>query len=207
MPCGWIVKIEDGEIKRRWAVEDGGIHKMKGAILVPIDQIDGMSDEQIGRAIRLLIPQARLCFAEEYADHFRFRIGDLTDEEIAEGKSILSEFANKSSLVNETLNELIEWQAVEEIRKIEAKAREESKSNRKRIRSEVSSKYDKLFLAIGRRDGFKCAACGSTEELQIDHIVPVSLNGSNDLSNLQILCRKDNLEKSDEIIDYRSRKE
>lgn len=34
-----------------------------------------------------------------------------------------------------------------------------------------------------------CQRCGSTDHIQIDHIVPLSLGGSNDFDNLQPLCR------------------
>ena len=33
-----------------------------------------------------------------------------------------------------------------------------------------------------------CAACGSTLDLQIDHVIPRSANGSDDFANLQVLC-------------------
>lgn len=34
----------------------------------------------------------------------------------------------------------------------------------------------------------KCAACPSTENLEIDHVMPVALGGSSDPFNLQLLC-------------------
>ncbi len=42
--------------------------------------------------------------------------------------------------------------------------------------------------AVWRRDRGQCRQCGSRGFLQIDHIVPWSLGGSNNLQNLQLLC-------------------
>lgn len=43
--------------------------------------------------------------------------------------------------------------------------------------------------------GGQCAACGTTESLEIDHIVPVSRGGTNERENLQVLCRPCNRRK------------
>lgn len=53
--------------------------------------------------------------------------------------------------------------------------------------------------AVYRRDGGRCVYCGSTKDLQIDHIIPFSRGGSSELENLQLLCRKCNIEKSNKI--------
>ncbi len=45
----------------------------------------------------------------------------------------------------------------------------------------------------------KCAKCGSENDLHVDHIIPFSLGGSNDIKNLQLLCKKCNLKKSNKI--------
>jgi 5-methylcytosine-specific restriction endonuclease McrA len=45
------------------------------------------------------------------------------------------------------------------------------------------------------RDKHVCKKCNSIEDLQVDHIIPLAKGGSNDLDNLQILCRKCNREK------------
>jgi len=42
------------------------------------------------------------------------------------------------------------------------------------------------------RDRYKCVFCGETRNLQIDHIMPVSTGGANDLNNLRVLCRSCN---------------
>lgn len=52
---------------------------------------------------------------------------------------------------------------------------------------------------VYRRDGARCVICGSMENLQLDHIIPFSKGGADTAENLQILCQKCNLEKSNKI--------
>lgn len=49
--------------------------------------------------------------------------------------------------------------------------------------------------AIHTRDGNKCAYCGSTRELTIDHIMPASRGGQNTWDNLVCACVKCNTKK------------
>jgi 5-methylcytosine-specific restriction endonuclease McrA len=42
--------------------------------------------------------------------------------------------------------------------------------------------------AVWDRDGGRCAVCGSTFELQFDHVIPVALGGATSEQNLQVLC-------------------
>lgn len=70
----------------------------------------------------------------------------------------------------------------------------------KQLRADISRDYAQLFMTIGRRDGFGCAICGTPDRsLQIDHIIPVNRGGTNELSNLQLLCAKCNGHKSDKV--------
>lgn len=53
--------------------------------------------------------------------------------------------------------------------------------------------------------GGKCAACGSTNDITKDHVIPVTLGGSDGLSNLQVLCRSCNSLKRCKTIDFRTK--
>ena len=62
---------------------------------------------------------------------------------------------------------------------------------------------DKLRYAVLKRDNFKCRACGASPakdsniELHVDHIIPWSKGGETTLENLQTLCSRCNIGKSD----------
>lgn len=72
----------------------------------------------------------------------------------------------------------------------------EKKSKRKALSG-------KTRLDVMERDDYKCQMCGRTVEdgvkLHIDHIVPVSKGGGNDIDNLQVLCHECNLAKHDRM--------
>lgn len=56
----------------------------------------------------------------------------------------------------------------------------------------MHSVSDDLRETVLARDGHKCVRCGSLERLEIDHIFPVSLGGTNAISNLRTLCKSCN---------------
>lgn len=53
--------------------------------------------------------------------------------------------------------------------------------------------------AVFERDGGACVDCGSTFDIQYDHIIPFALGGSNNIENMQILCGECNRAKSSSI--------
>lgn len=52
---------------------------------------------------------------------------------------------------------------------------------------------------VWTRYGGKCAECGANDYLEYDHVIPVARGGSNSDANVQLLCRRCNLKKSDHI--------
>lgn len=63
---------------------------------------------------------------------------------------------------------------------------------------------NKVRFAIYKRDGYRCRKCGrATNDLEIDHIFPISKGGKSEFSNLQTLCHSCNVLKSDNI-EYRT---
>ena len=72
------------------------------------------------------------------------------------------------------------------------------KAYRKYLRNEASNYIKRKAVRefILKRDGYKCKKCGSTENLQIDHIKSVRSYGEimnvNTLDNLQVLCKSCN---------------
>ena len=57
-----------------------------------------------------------------------------------------------------------------------------------------------IKLEVWKRDKGKCVICGSTDNLHFDHIIPFSKGGSSLVSqNIQLLCARHNIAKSDRI--------
>lgn len=72
--------------------------------------------------------------------------------------------------------------------KINQSIPDKTKYSRPRIPEEIRVK-------VWRRDGGECARCGSRENLEFDHIVPISKGGSNTTRNIELLCEKCNRSK------------
>ena len=60
------------------------------------------------------------------------------------------------------------------------------------IKSEIRKK-------VWIRDDGMCKKCGSKDELEFDHIIPVSKGGNNTINNIELLCKSCNREKSARI--------
>ena len=77
-------------------------------------------------------------------------------------------------------------------RKFDSPEDQESARTRPRIPESVR-------IQVWRRDGGKCARCGSREKLEYDHIVPISRGGSNTARNIELLCEQCNRSKGAKI--------
>ena len=70
-------------------------------------------------------------------------------------------------------------------------------SKLKKKRSTYLHKETKKYIL--EKYKFTCVFCKSKDNLSIDHIIPVSKGGSDDKSNLQVLCRSCNSIKGNRI--------
>lgn len=59
------------------------------------------------------------------------------------------------------------------------------------------------WQALCAKYDHRCLCCGVRRKLTIDHVIPVTMGGSNDISNLQPLCISCNVRKMQRVIDYR----
>jgi hypothetical protein len=88
---------------------------------------------------------------------------------------------------------------------LDALKQERRKQKTHRVKSSLIAKRRTMFhgrqpelmLALIDRDGYECEQCGSQDDLTIDHIIPLSRGGSDDLDNLHLLCRACNSRKGD----------
>lgn len=87
------------------------------------------------------------------------------------------------------------------------KERKKFERLRSHIRSETSKEIgsertripEDVRIAIWRRDQGKCVRCESRENLEYDHIIPISQGGSNTVRNIELLCEKCNRSKGNKI--------
>jgi 5-methylcytosine-specific restriction endonuclease McrA len=79
------------------------------------------------------------------------------------------------------------------------------RDRRARVRNQVGYIKPGYWEAVLRFYGGKCLKCGTTEDLTLDHVIPLSLGGLHELRNFQILCGSCNYSKqARSCADYRT---
>ncbi|MDP5277200.1 HNH endonuclease [Chengkuizengella axinellae] len=113
------------------------------------------------------------------------------------------EIANK---LGSYKNKFIKWCAVQRIL-FEADIFDEFKEFEEEIiNNRLYNKDINLWKEISRkvfeRDDYTCFYCGEKGGLlEVDHMMPISRGGSNDLSNLTTSCRRCNRQKRDKTVE------
>jgi 5-methylcytosine-specific restriction endonuclease McrA len=101
---------------------------------------------------------------------------------------------------DETIIEFIESAILKSLPK-EISSQEKLKQINRRRSINDTTRY-----AVLERAGFKCQCCGirplkdNDVILHIDHIIPYSLGGGDNIDNLQVLCDKCNTSKQNRFI-------
>lgn len=76
---------------------------------------------------------------------------------------------------------------------------ERAKAHTEYHRKSRSPIPENVQIFVWNRDKGKCVKCGSSANLEFDHIVPLSKGGSNTARNVQLLCEKCNRSKGAKI--------
>jgi 5-methylcytosine-specific restriction endonuclease McrA len=87
--------------------------------------------------------------------------------------------------------------------KVREQHRQAQRNRRARAKQSPGQFTREDWLAILDRYGHKCLCCGTKGELQPDHVIPLSVGGTNTVDNIQPLCGACNRKKQANIIDYR----
>ena len=170
------------------------------AIIIPINQFADMSGDSIKEELESLVIHARRLKAASAAYDYLWNIvrdkRKLDDDQLAHWDEVITPFATEEMAPNRNIIEAARHIAEEKQRRIDKAAK---KPIVKRRRRAYNAKRDQLMLALIERDGYQCATCGTSDNITIDHITPLSRGGSDDLDNLQLLCQSCNSKKSDTL--------
>lgn len=182
---------------REWYIEGDTLPNRRGpALLIPVEDVENLTADEALSELQSIVPDAMFHWAEYRAHEFtQTEFRNLPREnallELADfARDVLpyqacSPYLTKTALVLSSLIERYESQPTPAL--IAA------------IRADMARNHDHLFVIVGQRDGFCCARCLSTKRLTLDHKRPVIAGGTNDPSNLQLLCVSCNSSKGKNI--------
>jgi len=131
---------------------------------------------------------------KDYNKHSDYRISKYTNRKIAKLQKLFNNkgFWNVYSFYPEKkikeIRDYLAWCKIEN-QKLESYPM-------KRYRASLYTSRSDIRKKIFERDGRVCRYCGSTENLTLDHIIPVKDGGKNTLDNLQVLCRSCNAKRN-----------
>jgi hypothetical protein len=185
-----------------WAIEIGGFSEI--GIVVPHDQIGGLTDEEIGRHVREAMQTGQHLYAIFQAQWICSKFGDVAVAEHYQPWKIDPDIMSLKPVIQQAFDycegdknlEGEMWSLRFALDIIDSREEyDRCKAAKPAKRAELTKNYDRFFNEIAQRDGIKCKRCGKKRKLAIDHIFPLSLGGSNNLENLQLLCGSCNSSK------------
>lgn len=74
---------------------------------------------------------------------------------------------------------------------------------KKRERATMRKNHRVWYQLLAESDKESCANCGASENLAIDHVLPIAKGGLSEIDNLQLLCATCNQLKGKLMIDCR----
>lgn len=162
------------------------------SVEIDMDVARDLTCEEIGAAVKAHADLAHLARAFDVADRVHYLNPDLEGFRDSEYQA-LADCKSQHDKILRAFELLDQWREHQ-------RSRTANKKHVKQQRRVVASGYAKIFVAVGRRDGFQCANCKlATRDLQIDHIVPVTAGGESVMENYQLLCRTCNGSKGASI--------
>ena len=184
MPIDLQVTLETGH---QWVVSSWH----PGRVSIPVTELEGLSNQEIGMFVRELLSFVNKAIAIDVADSIvmncKGRKPRHMPDSVLDNHELLASWAGTHHLIDEAL-EIIQSHIIYH----------ENKQAKPAKRSQINNNYNHYFVTLGKRDGFQCCYCGSVQNLEIDHIHPLSHGGSNKVENLQLLCGTCNRQKSDQ---------
>jgi len=160
--------------------------------------ITNVDREAIENKMKEKAPVISDLFIQEYCDKLLRLLKENDDSAYAIYKEIVYKFDRCDYTDEQMLLQIMDFEDNERKRfehlkhKFKVAKEEDQEKERQSIPEEVR-------IAVWRRDDGKCAKCGSRENLEYDHIIPISKGGSNTVRNIELLCEKCNREKHDKI--------
>jgi len=73
------------------------------------------------------------------------------------------------------------------------------RNSAKFIRGQFNYKYKYWFNLLAEKNKTICVSCGTDKNISIDHVIPLSKGGLNEIENMQFLCKNCNSKKGAKI--------
>lgn len=194
---------------RTWAAISGLLASsdyLGESVVLPLKSLEGATAEEIIEIIRALTPKAAEAGVRLEAASFIYSANSTPRgqwQSMFDSETIDALWAKLQPYLHLDIKPIREAALL--LKEIEAHVQQvrQIKAERYKKRKVIAANYSDIFVTIGNRDGFRCANCHAVDNLQIDHVRPLTQNGGNELENLQLLCAACNNAKGAQEIDYR----